>query len=93
MTLKEYCASNGFTRKKLAVDAHVGMPKVWQLFSESPTRLHLLELFRLCKVLKVSPSQIVAPYKVVWCKGYLYLRDPNKISLNLKPKKKRRNDI
>lgn len=93
MTLKEYCDSNGFTRKQLATDAQVGIPKVWRLFSESPTRLHLLELFRLRTVLKVPPSQIVAPYKVVWCKGYLYLRDPNEISLNLKPKKKRRNDI
>ena len=93
MTLKEYCDRNGYTRKKLATDAQVGIPKVWQLFSETPTRLHLLELFRLCKVLKVPPSQIVAPYKVVWCKGYLHLRDPNEISLNLNPKKKRRNDI
>lgn len=93
MTLKEYCDSKGFTRKKLAADAQVGIPKVWQLFSETPTRLHLLELFRLCKVLKVPPSQIVAPYKVIWCKGYLYLRDPDEISLNLNPKQKRRNDI
>lgn len=93
MTLKEYCDGNGFTRKKLAIDAEVGMPKVWRLFSEIPTRLHRLELFRLCKVLQIPPSQIVAPYKVIWCKGYLHLRDPNEISLNLKTKTKRRNDL
>lgn len=27
MTLKEYCDSNGFTRKKLATDAQVSIPK------------------------------------------------------------------